>query len=195
MRTVSAVIVNAHPLARLAANTTPACLGRSIASHDSFEPLLATASFGVWINLFRVMDSTCVWDAFRLEPRRSAARVQQQHSTRKLFLLDVSWDKSSQSQSQSTRQSRRGAFALPRVEATTTTAAVLYLGVLCAFDCLYPRRTRQPYFLAANPSMTQLLVQVATALLAYDFCFCFIHFTMHRSAVVARVTQHAAHHR
>eukprot|EP00750_Incisomonas_marina_P016589 INCI19199.1.p1 GENE.INCI19199.1~~INCI19199.1.p1 ORF type:complete len:324 (-),score=27.57 INCI19199.1:35-1006(-) len=169
---------------------------KQIASFDSFEPIVATLSFGLWINLFRVADATGIWNAYRIvappKVQNSTSRPKfWERNWKKIFLVSVDFPQSSP---KATRSSCFG-IPFPRFEATTTKAGLVYVGILYAFDALYPRRVSRPYYLAENPSMVGMVVQVAAALLLYDFCFFWLHRAMHTNSAIARLTGHSIHHR
>ena len=134
--------------------------------HDSFEPVLATLSFGLWINLWRIVDLFVPylhrWKIGSGGP--DGPPPLELHGQGRLeFML------------------RPG---------ISNVAALAYLLPLLAFDSLYPRRSLP----AACPTSAQLGAAVASSLFLYDFLFYWIHLALHRVPWLF-VHVHATHHR
>ena len=97
-----------------------------IASIDSFEPIVATLSFGLWINLYRIVDAFGLWRQYAINPSTDKA------TGAKFFLWHVKQ-----------RDKKAAQLHVPTIEANTTKAGAVYLGIIFVFDYMFPRRTTQ----------------------------------------------------
>ena len=132
--------------------------------HDSFEPILATLAFVLWINVFRLADlygGPYGLHQWKLRgPPCTDRDFQGQHPLEVLL--------------------KPGHSVL---------AALLFLAPLFLIDTLYPRR-KLP---VEPPTSAGLLGGVASSLFLYDFLFFWIHVALHRSSWLYRYV-HATHH-
>ena len=114
-----------------------------IATFDTFEPLVATASFGLWINMYRIIDAFGWWDKYRITPVARGAKREPASPVWNLFMVQVRW--SGETPKGKGREAKCLSLCLPYFEANTTKAAAVYLGILMAFDLMFPRRVYKPF--------------------------------------------------
>jgi hypothetical protein len=149
-----------------------------IVQNDSFEPLLSTCSFFLWINVFRFFDRYNLLQAYRIIPVEKAM---------------PNWGEGT---SNSAFSQNRNLFYLLRPfyfmipQTWRGLAAIAYLAPLLLFDSIYPRRVlpEEP------PTFHGLLGSVCLSIFCYDFAFYWIHLAMHRVKVfyIVHRTHHAA---
>jgi len=139
--------------------------------HDSFEPIWAVFSFGLWIALWHGCDRMAAQAALQKCPTKDAPIG--------AYLLQ-----------------HRIAGEEPPAASTTISghwllAVIAYLGPLLVIDGLYPRRlARLPE--AALPFWSHV-GELALTLFLYDAVFFFAHIGMHRGPLWLR-RLHAHHH-
>jgi sterol desaturase/sphingolipid hydroxylase (fatty acid hydroxylase superfamily) len=151
----------------------------TIVKNDSFEPLLSTFSFFIWINMFRIIDFYGLFQAYRIVPLEKAisnwgegysvnSSLRNQNFKYLFYLL------------------RPFQFILP--QSWRGLAAIAYLAPLLLFDSVYPRRILPE----ESPSFHGLLGSVCLSIFCYDFAFYWIHLAMHRVKIL--YTVHKTHH-
>jgi hypothetical protein len=147
-----------------------------IVQNDSFEPLLSTLSFFLWINVYRLIDRYDLLRAYRMVPKERAmpnwgegTSITAFSQDRYLFYL-----------------LRPFYFILP--QSWRGLAAIAYLAPLLLFDSIYPRRILPE----ESPTFHGLLGSVCLSIFCYDFAFYWIHLAMHR--VKGLYAVHKTHH-
>ena len=147
-----------------------------LVKNDSFEPLLSTFSFFLWINMYRFVDCYGLFQAYRIVPvAKAMSNWGDVPSTgtlsRNRFLKYLL---------------RPLFFIFP--QSWRGLAAVAYLAPFFLFDSIYPRRKLPE----ESPTFHGLLASVCLSIFCYDFAFYWIHLAMHR--VKGLYFVHKTHH-
>ena len=143
-----------------------------IVRHDSFEPLLSTFSFFVWINIYRLVDFYNIFPSYRINDLKKSA--------------------SNRSGAESSSGRSVPGFLRPLMffvpESWRGYAAVAYLCPLMFFDMVYPRRDLPEQ----APPFHLLIGSVFCSIVLYDFSFYWIHYAMHHVKGLQHL--HKTHH-
>jgi hypothetical protein len=155
-----------------------------VIQHDSFEPVLATLAFALWVNVFKLAD--LYGGHVPVPPSCRRRRRRGVDSSGGLGLHRWKMHGPPRLQREFEGQPPHEFLLRPGHSAL---AAMAYLGPLFVIDALYPRRTLPP----EPPTSAQLLGGVVSSLFLYDFLFFWVHVALHRSAFLFRYV-HATHH-
>mmetsp|Transcript_14283 Transcript_14283/g.23974 ORF Transcript_14283/g.23974 Transcript_14283/m.23974 type:complete len:423 (-) Transcript_14283:201-1469(-) len=144
-------------------------LDRGLAQLDSFEPIVASASFYMWIGMFKVVDLMFQQQFRRFKITPDHDPVKAEGGVFQFFSPIGSKD-------------TPGFMAL-----------FAYLVPLFIFDLLVPRRTSRSYFNLPPPTIFQLMGNISMSIFVYDFLFYFPHLIMHRNRYLFKHV-HSKHH-
>lgn len=150
--------------------------------HESFEPLLASFCFALWMRQWKFIDTRCsfLW-RYRISQSKSDG-ILENNSTKGTVTADRSDDEADLRSWEMDHWFSKARWM----------TAIGYLLPLLVYDALFPRRLQLLRAHWTAPTCWTLVRDLTLSVWLYDFLFYWIHLAFHKLPYVYRF--HAVHH-